>query len=510
MNFEKKTEAYIKDCLCIKHDRSQEYYFGENNNLKIRLTSWIENLRDRVYAKAESTENYTPKDALPILKEEAKKLSEIICEEFNIEGCTVGWINQINASCYGHLGNSDLFGTSDNAKDIRLKLNDIIDTSNGFRYRSKKGIFYVISMGYPLAATDDFFTAEEAAAVLVHELGHAMQHIVNSFNKTVSMQVYESLYHTINSEDIDTYSPSARKEIKQLFKKLRKATNDKNDKALDKIATSILDESKEYQGTSFSKMTDDKIQGILEESSHSDWELDRKKYFDSRVDATNKVKSSFSHKWKTFWSGIVGVLGCALMIPIALSKRNAAKNPDINQFKIFEETADDFCQIYGLGLEQASAMKKFATMSDLTKKKTGGLLERIPLFDLFWSISELTDDYDSAMAGYPTNRQRMLNLYKAAKFELQNNKELTAAQKNELDKQVENYKTFYDEFVKIDSKKGWFYRLLSGLNRDSIEAEAKQDPYIYKHVLIPLQQRMDPSFDPYKEYADIMEDDKIK
>ena len=155
-------------------------------------------------------------------------------------------------------------------------------------------------------------------------------------------------------------------------------------------------------------------------------------------------------------------------------------------------------------------MKKFATMSDQTKIKTGGFLERIPMFDLFWSIYELKEDYVCAMYGYPTDKQRMMNLYRSAKFELQNNKDLTSSQKSEIQKQLEDYKTFYDEFVKLDSKKGWFYRLLSGLNRDSIEIEAKKDTYVYKHVLIPLQKRMDPSFDPYKEYADIMNDSNVK
>lgn len=510
MNYEQQVNDYIKDCLSIKHDRSQEYYFGENNSLKTRLMSWFENLRNTIYAKAKDNPNFLPKDALPILKDESKSLSKIICDEFNIEGCTVGWINKVNASCYGHLGNSDLFGKDEEAKNIRIRLNDIIDTSTGFRYRNKKGIYYVISLGYPLAATDDYFTVEEAAAVLVHELGHAMQHIINSFNKTVSMQMYSSLYRVIKSGNIDNYSSETKRDIKRTFKKLKKAIDKNDTAAINKISNDMLDESKQYQGTSFSKMTPDKLQGYLEEDTHSDWELDSKKYRDVKVKAIEETRNSFGHKFKNFISGLSGIIGSVIMIPIALGWRHASKNSEMNQFRLFEETADDFCHIYGLGLGQASAMKKFATMSEETRKRHGGLLERVPLMDLFWSISELKDDYECAMAGYPTDRQRMLNLYKAAKFELQNNKDLDSNQKTELTKQVEDYKVFYDEFVKLDSKKGWFYRLISGLNRANIEQEARSDPYVYKHVLIPLQKRMDPSFDPNKEYADIMDDDDIK
>ena len=115
------------------------------------------------------------------------------------------------------------------------------------------------------------------------------------------------------------------------------------------------------------------------------------------------------------------------------------------------------------------------------------------------------DDYECALHGYPSDKQRMLNLYRSAKFELQNNKDLSQASKAELNKQLEDYKTIYDEFVKSDAKKGWLYKLMAGLSRDKIEEEAKKDPFIYRNVLIPLQKRMDPNFDPYEEYSDIME-----
>ena len=512
MGYEQEVVSYIKDCLCVQHDRSQEYYFGENNTLKVRLLSWIKRVRERIADASKDNPNFLPKDGLSILKQEGKFLSEIICEEFNIEGCTVGWINVINASCYSQIGNSDLYTVSKDAKDLRLKLNDIVDTTNGFKYRNKKGIYYVVSLGYPLIATNDFFTEEEAISILLHELGHGMQHIVNSLNETICMSLYKSLYKTVNDKDeLENYSPSQKREIKRMFNRYRNAIKSGNKYEMDKLANGFLDTSKSYQGTSFSKMSQDKIQGYLEEDHHSDWELDQKKYQDSKIANAELKRKSFGNKIKAFFGGIGSLLISPIFIAMSLHYRGKIRSAtDMNRYKVFEETADNFCQIYGLGLAQASAMKKLALLDSKLTTKTGGAFERIPLMDLYWSMREIKDDYESALAGYPTDKQRMLNLYRSCKFELQNNKDLPQAYRDELTKQVEEYKKFYDEFVDIDSKKGWYYRIIAGLSRDKLETEAAKDPFLLKQVLIPLQKRMDPKFDPYEEYADVMNDDTVK
>lgn len=514
MTLSERVDQYVKTCLTIPHDRSQEYYFGENNSLRCRLIDWIDNLRAKVKEAANGNDNFLPKDALPILKKESLGLSKIICEEFNVEGCTVGWINQINACCYSHLSNSDIYTAKDEARMLRVKLNDIIDTSTGFKYKNKKGIFYVIAVGYPIFAVDAVYTSEEAAAILVHELGHAMQHIVNSFNEMATLTMYESLYRIIKNEDdnrsLDSYSPAAQKNIKKMFKTMRRLVKNNDKAGMKKFIDTMFDSYNDYDGTSYSNMTDDKIQGILEEDYHSDWELDTNKYMDKKVEEVAARRNKLGYKIKNFFRSIFSTLTFWAYIPMIVSRNSKSKNPELNQFKVFEETADDFSQIYGLGVAQASVQKKFATNYENLRSYHGGALERVPMLDLFYSLKEIRRDYDSAVYGYPTNRQRMINQYAAAKFELQNNKELTPTLRAELTKQIEEYKAFYDDFVALDSKKGWFYRLVSGLNRTSLETEAAKDPYIYKHVLIPLQSRMDPKFDPDKEYADIMNNDKIK
>lgn len=502
-SFKQKINDYVNYCFTINNDRSQEYYFGENNSLKTRLINWFTNTRELLNDAAKNNPDFLPKDGLLICQQETDKFTKIIKEEFNIEGCTLGFTNTVNACCYCHLGNSDLFGDGKESKNVRLRLNDIIDTKNGFKYKNKKGIHYVVVMGYPIIA-NGIFTSGEAAAIMVHEFGHAMQHIVNSFNVTTCNQIYETMYRAF--DNIDKYDLETQKYIKRMFKRLRKALANNDTKQMDIIANEYLNESNKSDGVSFSSITNDQLQGMVNSSDNNDWFLDKSKYLEKMREQRTQKNKSFSNKLKNFFRGLGGAISGIMIIPciLAMNKRN--KNKELNDFKVFEETADNFCQIYGLGVEASSFFKKAAMLNDSTANNS--VMARIPLFDLFWSLDNIKDDFSSTLAGYPTDKNRMLNMYRSAMFELQNNKDLSQSAKEEIKKQIEQYKSFYDDFVAIDSKKGWLYRLISGLNHTSLEKEAAKDTYVNQHVLIPLQKRMDKNFNPEKEYED--NDDNLK
>lgn len=501
-SFETELNKYANDCFAIKQNRSQEYYFGENNSLKTRLINWFTNTRELISDAAKDNPDFLPKDGLAICQQETEKFTNIVKEEFNVEGCTLGFTNTVNACCYSHIANSDLYGNTENAKNIRIRLNDILDTNKGFRYKNKKGIYYVVVVGYPLIAYDSICAPEEAAAVMTHEFGHAMQHIVNSLNVTMCNQVYENLYKLLlSNNDLFGYSNEDKSTIRRLFKRLKIALKNNDTKQMDEIANEYLNTSKQSDGISFSEMTNDKIQGMVNSSDNNDWELDKAKYLENLKEQRNTKNKSFGTKIKNFFKGLSGVLCSVVLFPVILSLNKNNKNKELNDFKIFEETADNFCQIYGLGLAQSSFLKKISLMHS----SNTSAIAKIPLFDLFWSLDNLSDDYSCTLAGYPTDKNRMLNLYKSAMFELRNNKELSSTAKEEIKQQIEKYKKFYDEFAAMDAKKGWLYRLISGLNHTNIEKEAAKDPYVKQHVLIPLQKRMDKNFNPEKEYENIEE-----
>lgn len=488
---------FLKDCMFIKlnKSRSEEYYFGESNPLKDKLISWVNSLREFVKTASEDKPNFAPKDALPICRQMSESLSRILIEEFNIEGAKIGWINEINASCWCHLGNSDLYGKSKDAKDTRIRLNDIVDTKNGFKYKNKKGIYYVIMLGYPIFAMDDIFTAGEAAACLVHELGHAMQHVVTSLNQTAALSVYESVYKIYNTS-FYKYSDQARNEINRTLIKLRKAFDKGDQKEIEKLGNELYEESnKDKEGRSYSQLTNDELQGMSMDEN-PDWDSNMIKVLDNAKQTAKRERGSLFHGIKNLFKSLFGLVLSPIYAIMISSQKNKNANGELNKFKQFEETADNFAQIYGLGVETVSLQKKFNEMRVQLNTNSSNILSRVPLLDLTWSLDSLKDDYYSALCGYPSSMNRALNIYKAAKYELANNKDLSLQAKQELNNQIEQYKKFYDEFVKLNSSKGFFYRIISGISRKNIEKAASKDKTVYDLVLKPLQKRSDPNFNP--------------
>ena len=490
-------EKYIKECCTFDFakNKSEEFYFGENNPLKTRLIANISHIREvakNVYAKNRFAK---PIDVLQEIKLVQNELIQTIIEEFNIEGCVIGWYNETNASCFCQWGNADLFGKSKDADDLNKRMNDIITSdSNGFHYRDKKGIYYCILLGYNVFAIDNLFTVEEAAAMITHELGHAMQHMINSVNQCTSLAQFQYLLTEI-VPDIDNLPYETKKYVISFIKRYKEAKrkNDKN--TLDLLGKELLEVMSEETGDgfSYSNITNDE----LEAKERSNWNVETYKDEEKRI-KNPKRKSFFKALTSSLKAILGGTFGSIFLISSMFNMNRLLKNKnkDIHACKLFEEAADNFCSIYGLGPQLASCMKKINDLGESYKRTVPRVFERIPLLDLTTSIKELRLDYQACVAGYPTNKQRAINLYKAADFELKHNKDLSEDAKKELQKQIDEYKRIYEEFVNNDKSKGFFYKIFAGIKRETLEEAAKKDKLVDEHILIPLQQKADPKFNP--------------
>lgn len=479
-----------------KLSRSEEYYFGEHNPYKDRLCSWISHLREMCKDYSSHHEGTTPAKLLPMVRKESESLKDIIKDEFNVEHVNIGWINTTNAACYSQLANSNVVGSSDSAKALRIRLDDIVDTNKGFKYKNSKGIIYLIVLGFPLFCQDDY-TVEEAAAVLTHELGHAMQHIVNDFNQMVFTTRYKQLYSTLK-EDKDSLTPEEIRYYKKLLIKFRASSfNPDSRKSIGKEIANDDDENK--YTVDFSSFDDDKLFGYVRSGDY-DWDINSEELDKKLYEAKKARNNKFGHKVGKFFKSLLGTLASPFMLIAINNKADEMRNDrDGHYLTVFEEFADNFCMIYGLGVGQASFQKKMS--SKYAKyRDSGGVLEHIPLLDLYFSYKELKDDYYYTMSGYPTTKQRAINIYKACEFELKNNKDLTQNEREEIKKQIEEYKSFYEDFVYDESSKGIMYRIIAGLSKKGIEDEAKKDNYVTEHVLIPLNERMKKN----KEFKDTL------
>lgn len=504
-NFRKNLIKELKRLTSLESligDRSEEYYFGESNPLKDGLISTIESIREVVRTKKQENPNATPRDIMPFVRPYTESLKTIIKDSFNIEGIAIGWANWINACCFIQISNNNIYGKDKKAEELKVKLNDIITVDNkGFRYRKKDGIYYCVVLGYPIFADDRMFSTEEAAAILVHELGHAMQHVVTSLQESISVTLYQMLYINILPY-INQIKPSERKYFLDLADRLRKAIKKGDRETLKNIGDEWLKDQQDKNGIDFSNKTDEELEDDIAKSSGrgSDWENDK-------IDQYNKkAKPGIGKKiWLVVRGILRGWLSVAFYIIAIIYikssfKKMQNKDNDFNEFKVFEETADHFTAMYGLGVAMAKVSTVFAKMSKDFNPTS--LIERLPLLDCFSALTEMRSDMNAFYNGYPTDKQRMINMYKAATFELKNNKDLTQKDKNELLKQIEDYKKIYEVHRSNDKKKSFLYKLIAGIQRQSLEEAAAKDNFVTEQVLIPLQKRADPSFNPDDIYDD--------
>ena len=481
------TNAYAKklfiNSIPGKATKSVEYYFGDSNPLKDGLLGWINHLRERIDDYKTLHPEATPFEMLGICKESSDQLKRIIITNFNVEKVFISWENNINAACFSISGNRDIYGTSKEAKEIKLNADSIIDVKKGFRYKNSKGLIYLIRLGFPIFAQKELFSPEEAAAVLVHELGHAMQHMINDLYQTESIGFFQT-YYEILGKYIDQLSVEEMAECGAILEYYEKIKDDP--KALRKFGEELYNGDAPKYAISYKNMDDDKLFAFTGVGDNN-WEVDAIADTKSMVEARNAKYNSFANKLGRFIRGIITIpiapfyyIGCKLVA------HNDKKDELGKRFKYFEETADNFCHIYGLGVASASMQKKFNELS--VRPKSG--YENIPIFNFYYSYKALMDDRLDSLAGYPTHKQRMMNMYRACMYELKNNKDLSDADKKSLEKDIEDYKKFYDYFVYSDSRKGKLYRSLSGISRKGIEAAGKQDTNVIKNVLEPLNERM--------------------
>jgi hypothetical protein len=137
----KDIESYYDDVYKSMNQKTQEYYFGQDNPFKAGLISCFTKMRE-IDADAKNNGSTTPRNIIPLLEGCVEDLRQLAIKTFNIEGISIGWINDVNAAMYASVANSDLYGKDQDSLDRRIRLDDTVTTNNGFRYKNSKGIYY--------------------------------------------------------------------------------------------------------------------------------------------------------------------------------------------------------------------------------------------------------------------------------------------------------------------------------------------------------------------------------
>lgn len=479
--------------------KSQEAYFGVDNPLVSRLENNISLMRSKIFSIVEDKPLIKYSDIVKLIENETKEVSDTIEEELNVEKCTIGYTSKntfynIGAgSIFDKTIYENIYKNESKYKQLKSSFDEIIESKNGYRFKKKNGMYIVLVLSLNILKNNNF-SDREIVGIMLHELGHATVQIVHGLDVYVIKHYMMKILD--GSIELKLKPGENEKKVKQeIIDELRKVTNENNNKAYTE-ARSLLNETTITEDkTSKSSMIDFKK---MDTKSVSRYIADiNGSNLDSPSYVLYKKKDSIFDKIFKSIGGLFFTFFIPFLIPSILkynkkikeiNDNDNGKNTDVQMKTIEESIADNFAFAYGLGPELQSANKK---MQKRIKYDSSGNITKIPMLDTLLSYRELIEDFSDASVGYPSDPKRVANNYIACKYELDNNKELSASQKAEILKQMDELKAIYDEYVYASGKKGLLYKLFQKTCKKSIEEAAANDADFKRNVLDPLKERSD-------------------
>lgn len=479
----------------LAHDilsRSEETYFGRNSPLSVELFEAFQRCRDQYqFAKKAGK---VDKALAESLKDSLTAIEHCVERNLNIERCVIGIDNRINASSFPMAIDYNIKKDPKDPKKLNQalvkKIDDIIETKNGFRFRSKNGISIIII--FSLKFFDDPFTIEEAIAIFLHEVGHGMQHVIHGVNNDLiylylraslekhsmvvllTRAIVTALLSTIAASgalvatgkvdptDKETVEIFGYALISLLFMGVltissvadnpgESTTNVKN--LMHKLKNGTLTEKEQ---TELVKA----IYAVIE-SKYSDRDKIIKEIQDTTkletlISAINTSKKSqallkvFAFIANTI-TGFLVIFATPFnwISRLFLIKQEKEIKELAKKITFVEEFADAFATFYGFGPNVGSGLQKMRKLSGESPTNDLGafnIINYVPLLNLAIHYNSMKDVRLSYMVhGYPESIEaRVANTYKQLEYELANNKTLSAADIADIRASMEDAKRTYD------------------------------------------------------------------
>ena len=475
-----------------QYANGEEAYFGDTNELKMMLIHHIGRLREVYNRVADKKALVSDRkkyinDFYPIISD----IEKLIVKSFNIEKCSLGLMDVLNAFAYPLCWDRKLvirekingrFKNNVN-NSFKASLEDIIETKTGFKYKDPKGKCYVLCLG--LGFFDENYTDAEIAGVLLHELGHCMQQAICSINENLASTVIASTidylyqilnpFFTIGSLGVNLLTAIVEGLNLNILKSMDK--DDLGDQViLEGIGSDLNGFSRDNLASELKERTDDELKNA----------------------ATKKSEGAISKILKTvfvsFFGGLMRTVTLALtpimyIINIPRHILMASNNKFLQKNKRFEQFADMFAASYGLGPEQGSALAKMGNVYYKVDLGAFNWINYVPVLNVAISMGNYINVYNMCLiSGYPDMKKRIVGLYKTLKYELENNNDLTKQEKDEINKQIDELNRVYNEYVFDFGPKGFVYAVWSKLTRKSLENESSD---IEENVLEALRENQE-------------------
>lgn len=427
------TESFIQNNFLI----SEEAYFGKDNDFATELIAAIDDFK-MGYEKTYDIKKHNAKldTMLPLVQ----RIERTIASNVNASRVSITLMpKEVNAFCLPMCWDAALI----TGRRKAVELDDIVETSKGYKFKSSEGKTMIFGLG--LGLFDKDFTSEEIAAILLHEVGHGMQHMLHGINNNLQYSVVRWLSSLITS----LLSAFALYIDPSFFYNLVDRLIIDEDKRSDKVG--MLEKLMIFFGTYGGSRKE--IADSLEES---------------RDKAIKSIKEDnvFIKFFNSFFKGIGWVVSAVfsiLIYPFALlfmtivsiSVANhgideASSDGFLVRNKKWEQFADHFAAVYGLGPQLSTGLRKlnnafYRQQLDSGSKILETMLLATPIARLGVAASTYQNNtYFVFQHGYDNTKGRIVNLYKTLKYELDNNKDLTAKEKSDISKQIAEVKASFD------------------------------------------------------------------
>lgn len=459
---EMATESFIQRNFLI----SEEAYFGKDNDFVTDLIAAIDDLR-MGYEKAYDSKRHGDKinSMLPLVK----RIEQIIASNINVDRVSINLMpKEVNAYCLPMCWDSSLM----TGRRKAVELEDIVETKKGYRFKSSEGKTMIFGLG--LGLFDKNFPSDEIAAILLHEVGHGMQHMLHGVNNNLqyhSVKVLGALISNLISTLNVHVDPSFFYNILDRFIV-------DEDKKVDK--TRFLEKIMLFLGTYGNSRTN------MADSQDAEREKTIK-----RIKEDNIFMKFFKLFFKSIgWiiSAVISIMVYPFMVVISTIGSIIVVNHGITEFdsdgsgflirnKKWEQFADHFAAVYGLGPQLANGLKGLDNAFYRKDVKSGAkILETLLLATPFTRLGYAAADYQrntsgALRVGYDNTKGRITNTYKTLKYELENNKDLTAKEKNDITKQLNEIQSSFEELFSDKNEKPHYAILKDYINTniDTIE-----------------------------------------
>jgi Zn-dependent protease with chaperone function len=485
--------------------KGEEAFFGDNNSWKLGAISQIGLLRELyVQIKAEDITEQQRKSLETELKKQCNSFEKIMEREFNIEKAYVGLFVEANAFAVPLCWDKNLVKVDEKTNkrtvnnDFRISLEDIVETSNGFRYKDPKQKIFIVGLG--LGLFDEGFSDSEIAAVITHEIGHSFQQLLVGVNTNLASsyisQSISAIYMllspilTIGTLGIGTVlglisagalSNEMKEDPEEVGARIIKGS----------IGSNREDYNRETMGKDIKGYTDNNLKRVKKEPKKGFWTFVGKFFIGIFVGIF------LTGKYILYPFGLVVgfIKNIFLMGNLEFLRKNTR----------FEQFADMFAANYGMGKDLAAALAKLGAKYHKIDLATLNFMVYVPVINVVLNLGYYSEQFiNGILDGYPDTRQRISGLYKTCKWELANNKELSPKDKKELEAHIDELQKVYDEYVFSTDSKNWVYRFWAKVTKQTIE---KDDSNIEQNVLQVLKDMKDEKKFSKKELAKDSDDD---